>query len=228
MCLSKEDIAEFKTVTSSPEFIRARMTSQGFKEEAIDSELRKQGHNVQERPGDDAALVMSKLGLALDPNSVEDNKLRATIGDYSKIARVIFDDAIGKVLPEQLKPLQEAQTQQAQKQSAVDMAKQMEKVVQTEGILDFKEDIQPAMNEYLDKNPNATQEDAQAHFKEINHTLSLERVKSGKKKEKRDVAKGSQRSQKSGVQLDPSKVPAKTGNASKDVDAFLDHVEMIR
>ena len=104
----------------------------------------------------------------------------------------------------------------------------MEKTITAEGILDFEEDIQPAMNEFLDKNPNATQEDAQAYFREINHTLSIERLKSGKRKEKRDVVKKDLRSQKSGVQLDPSKAPARTGNDDKDIDSFLDHAGMNR
>ena len=223
--LSQTEIDEFRKVTSSPEFIRTRMESQGYKQEAIDSELRRMGHTVQERPGDDVALVTSKLGL--DPKSIDEN-LRATIGDYAKIARVIFQDAMGKVLPEQLKPLQEAQAQQAQKQSALDIAKQMEKTITAEGILDFEEDIQPAMNEFLDKNPNATQEDAANYFREVNHTLSIERLKSGKRKEKRDVVKKDLRSQKSGVQLDPSKAPARTGNDDKDIDSFLDHAGMNR
>ena len=220
---SKEELEAFKQVTSSPEFIRESMRAKGFKDEAIDSELKRMGHTVQERPGDDVTLVTQKLGL--DPNTIDSN-MRSTISDVSKIVRIIANDAMGKVLPEQLKPLQEAQLQQAQKQSALDIAKQMEKTVQSEGILDFKEDIQPAMNEFLDKNPNATQGEAQAHFREVNHALSIERLKSGKKKEKRDVDKTKLRSQKPGVQLDPSKVPAKSGNVAQDIDSFLDHVGM--
>ncbi len=221
--LSPEDktlIEGVRKVTSSPAYIRTSMKADGFTDEAIDVKLREGGHDVPERPGDDVALVASKLGI--DPKTIDENT-RATIGDYSKIARVIFQDAISKILPSTIKPLQDSIMASERATSADKMVANMQKVIKDEGVLDYVKDVEPELGKFIKENPEATQEDAKAFFDNLKHTLSMERLKGGKRKEKRDESKNNQRSQKPGVQIDTSKVPKATGKTSEDIDNFFAH-----
>ena len=97
----------------------------------------------------------------------------------------------------------------------------MRNVIKTEGILDFEKDIEPEINKFLDENSDAAQSDVLAHFKELNHNLSIERLRTGKRKEVRDEKKGNLR-QNVTTSGGSKNLPQKTGDFDKDADAFFD------
>ena len=118
----KEAIQKAKEVTSSRTYIQASMKEQGYTQDAIDKALKEKGFDVETKPNDDFDLVTSKLNI--DPSTISENT-KATIADVAKIADVIFQDRLNKVLPEQLKPLQETHDQLTQTQNASKLTSQM-------------------------------------------------------------------------------------------------------
>lgn len=221
--LSEEDkrmLADAKEVTSSPEFIRLSMRKQGYTEEAIDQKLREKGHEIPERTTDDFALVVRKFGL--DPKAITSAQ-KADILDIAKIADTIMMDRLGKILPGQLKPLQDHIGDMNQSASATKVMDAMRSTIKGEDILDFDKDIEPELNKFLDENKGATQEDLLNHFYDLNHRLSIERLKTGKRKEKREEKKGELRQISKGPGGAVT-VPEKTGNFEKDADAILDRL----
>jgi len=222
----KTQLDEFKKVTSSPEYIQMSMKHKGFTQDAIDSALREKGFTVPEKQGDDVELIMSKLNI--DPKTVDEG-LRATITDVAKIVRVINEETLGKQLPEALKPLQEHQEKADRERGSQDMMKTMQDIVKTEEILDFKKDIEPEINKFMDandKNPDLTQADILDHFKKVNHDLTIARLKTGKKKVERDESKGGLRQNQQKVPVpDLSKIE-KTGNFDTDFDKAADALNL--
>jgi len=223
--LSEEDrvkIEEADRIRSSPEYIKMSMKAEGYTQEAIDKKLLESGFQAQGKPEDDVNLIIDKLGVNLD--NMEPTKraeTRAIIEDVAKIANVIVNDRLGKVLPQKLAPYDESLKTTEKSNNATSMVTAMKETITSEGILDFKKDIEPKLNEYMDANPEAIQPDIKAHFDQIYHTLTVERLKTGNKQQERDVMKGSQRQNISAAGA-PGGVPKKTGNFEEDADAFLD------
>jgi hypothetical protein len=217
--LSQEEVENFRKITSSPEYIRESMRAQGFKEDVIDKALREKGFEVAEKPGDDVGLIMNKLNL--DPKSVTEDT-RNLIGDVAKIANVLIQDRLGKVIPTALKPLQEAQEQMAQTQGAKETFGEVQRIIKEEGFLDYTKDVEPHLQKWLDENPNGSQADLLQHFKDLNHSLLVERTKLGEKKGDRDEKKKNLRQISKTGKAEQS--PAKTGDFDKDADAFLDSI----
>ncbi len=215
---------DFNKVTSSPEYIQLSMKQKGFTQDAIDAAFREKGFKVPEKAGDDVELIMRKLNI--DPKTVDEG-LRATITDVAKIVRVLQDETLGKKLPEALKPLQDHQEKVDREEGSRKMIQTMQDVVKKEDILDYKKDIEPEINKFMDeheKDPNFTQDDILDHFHKLNHKLSLERMRTGKKKVERDESKGNLRQNKPRSPApDLSKVE-KTGNFDKDFDAAADAI----
>ncbi len=222
----KTQLDDFQKVTSSPEYIQMSMKSKGFTQDAIDAALREKGFTVPEKVGDDVELVLRKLNI--DPKTV-DESLRATITDVTKIVHILQDEAFGKQLPQALKPLQEHQEKVDRERGSQDMMKSMQETVKTEGILDFKKDIQPELNKFMDaneKNPKFTQADILDHFHKINHKLSVERLKTGKKKVERDESKDGLRQNQQRIPVPDLNKIEKTGNFDKDFDAAADALSL--
>ena len=188
--LSVEDKAaldEFKKYRTSEEFIRSSMKTQGFTQEAIDKKLQESGFEVKAKPQDDVNLVIQKLGLKLDDMAPDTQaETKAYISDICKVANVLFEDRFGKILPEKLGPIEQKFGKMEQIESASKLTKQMEETVKKDGILDFNKDIEPLLNKFIDENPDCIQQDIFEHFKQLNHSLTIERLKIGKKKEERD------------------------------------------
>ncbi len=220
--ISDEDrkiLDDAKTITTSREGIETLMRAQGFKDEAISKRLSEAGFDVGSPEGD-ISLICKELDMdekALKPAQRND------IEDFSKIARIIFKDAMGKTLSQELKPIQEHIGKQTQKESANTITDSMQATVKEDGILDWDKDVEPELNKFLDANPEATQESVLAHFKELNHKLTVGRLKTSKKQEVRDVKKNELRQNGKG-QLNLQQVPKKTGNFHQDADALLDHI----
>ncbi len=224
--LSVEDkqlLEDAKTITSSREGIETLMRAQGFKEEAINKRLAEAGHDVAS-PENDVALVCKEYGM--DEKTLKKVQ-REDIEDSCKIARTIFKSEISKVLNSELKPIQEHIGKQTLKESASTITNQMRAIVskdEVDGkpILDFDKDIEPEIDKYLDKNPEATQEEVFAHFKTINHELTVKRLKTSKSQEGRDKLKKNLRNNPGGgVKIDG--LAKKTGDFHEDSDAVLDH-----
>jgi len=222
--LSTEEMKELRNTISSPEYIQTRMKAQGYTQEAIDSELRKKGFDIPERPGDDVALVINKLGL----DSV-DEETRGKIGDFAKIANVIFMDRFGKLLPKQLQPLQESLGKFTQEKGADELYRGIKETVESEGTLDFEKDIEPEVNKWIDEQEKAGkeifQDDIRTFFDKLNHKLCHERWQKGAKKKERDSKKPELKSAQESTTVDKSGRSLKMGeNEDKFLDDELDRL----
>lgn len=209
---------EFNKLTSSPTYIRENMKAQGYKDEVIDSKLKELGHDVPVKGTDDLGLIASKLNV--DLNTLDDNT-KATLNDVAKVTRVILDDWAGKNLPNQLKPLQEGLTQLTQTSSADKMLNEMQSTIKTEGVLDYEKDVAPPLNEWLKTNPQATQQEAYQQFKDLTHQLTVERLKTGKRKETRDTQKSNLRGNR---ESNVSNLHPKVGDKNVSDDDILDAI----
>ena len=225
--MSEEDrtaLDEFKTFRNSPEYIKTSMKSQGYTDEAIAKKLQESGFETESNPEDDVALVVEKLGVNLDAMSpTEKSNTMANIRDVVKIAEVLVNDRLSKILPKELGPLQEHIQARDQESSANAVTETMKSTVEKEGVLDFKKDIEPALNKFMDDNPDALQQDVFDHFKAINHSLTIDRLKIGKSQIDRDGKRGQVRHNVP-VSSSPAGLPEKTGNFDKDADAFFDTI----
>ena len=222
--LSEEDktaLEEFKAFRNTPDYIITSMKAQGYTQEAIDKKLEDAGFQPSSTPKDDIQLVIDKLKLDLDNVSQEEkNNITANISDVSKIVNVLLEDRLGKVLSKELEPLKKNVEANTRAEGASKLVSAMESEIQKDGVLDFKKDINPVLNKYLDENPDATQQDVYEHFKSISKDLTIQRLKTGKKQEERDEARGNLRQI-----VTPSggkQPPKKTGDFEKDADALLD------
>ncbi len=213
----KQALEDAKKITSSPEGIRLLMKGEGYSEEKINQTLKEKGFETEETPIDEVALITSKLGI--DPNSI-DATTKETISDVAKVVKVLLEDELGKRLPKELAPLRENAANVAREKSANVLVTEMKKTVSEEGILDYTKDIQPILNEWLDKNPQATQDDLKEQFRTVNHQLTIERLKTGGRKKERENLKGSNRPLGSGGTT--RSLPKKTGDYNQDADALLD------
>lgn len=227
--LSEEDkaaLSEFKEYRSSPEYVRTSMKSQGFTQEAIDKKLQEMGHDVETAPEDDVQLVIDKLGINIDGMTPQDKEsVKANIEDIVKVADILITDRLGKTLPKELAPIKEHIGSNEQKSNADKVLSTMQEIVKTDGVLDFEKDIEPLLDKYMDENPDAFQSDIFEHFKQINHSLTIDRLKLGKNKDERDELKSKLR-QNVPISKSPEGLPDKTGNFEKDAEAFLDKINV--
>ena len=213
----KDKMEEFNKVTSSSSYIRESMKAEGYKDEVIDARLRELGHKIPLRETDDLTLIGQKLNMDV---STLDDQTKALVGDVAKITRIILDDWSQKNLPSVIKPLEEGLGKISQSANASKLFNDMQKVIKDEGILDFAKDIEPELNKFVDENSEASQEDVFEHFKDLNHKLSLERWKIGKKKETRDEQKKGLRSLKEGASLGTLKLGDKKVSDDEVLDAI--------
>ena len=223
--LSDEDrvlLDEFKTFRKSAEYIQTTMTAQGYKQEAIDKKLQDSGFEVDASPQDDMQLVADKLEI--DLSTLTPNQ-RATLEDVSKVARILINDSLGKVLPKELAPFKKNLESMTQSKEASTMVATIKETIKRDGVLDYEKDIEPKLNKFLDDYPDATQPDILEHFKSINHALTIERLKTGNRKVVRDEKKSSLR-QNLPISGSPEGLPTKTGDFDKDADALLDSLNI--
>ena len=132
---------------------------------------------------------------------------------------------MGQELPGQLKPFKDGMEEIQRERGSSQVTSMIQKTIKDEGVLDYEKDVEPEMNKWLDSNEGKegiTQEDFLAHFKEINHRLSIERLRTGKRREDREQKKGNQRPGKGDLGPATGKMPKLTGDWNKDVDSALD------
>ena len=214
-------LEEFNRVTSSPEYIQASMKAQGYTQDAINAKLREIGVEVPNSPDTDLDLLGRELQF--DPKTLGENE-KALVQDVVKIVDVMFKNRMSKMLPEQLRPIEEHITTVRRSQNADKLISTMKGELEADGVLDFGKDVEPILNDFLDKNPEATQEDLYAHFKEIKYGLTVQALKSGKKQVARDVKKGNLRQNLGGGNQGRGFLPEKTGDFDKDADTLLDQL----
>jgi len=210
-------LAEFTKVTSSREYIETKMKSEGYKQETINAELKKRGFDVADKGTDDVELVLSTLGI--DPKSIND-EARAIISDVSRVVDIILKDRLGKTLPERMKPIEDTITAIGRKENASKLVGQIHSIIDEEKVLDYKADIEPLLCEWAKEHPDAKQEDIFDYFLQINHQLSLERLRTGAKRADTQGKKDNLRTPaKPAVKISDIK---KTGDFDTDADAILD------
>jgi len=215
---TQDKLAMLDKVLSNPTIIKAQMKEEGYTDEAINNKLRELGHTVSEKAGDDVGLVTQKMGI--NPQSIT-QETKDLIGDVAKIANIIFKDRAEKYLGERIKPIEDGVTQITQTAEAGKMLKEIQGIVKSEEILDFDKDVEPKLQEFMDKNPEATQPEIKEYFMKLNHTLTIERLKTGKKKGERDEKKGDLRNTKVSSHIPAGKI-TRTGDFDKDFDAVWD------
>ena len=193
--LSKEEVEQVRQITSSPEYIRLSMKAQGYADEAINSKLKEAGHPVNDKVEDSLGIVLTRLGIDTNNLSQEQKDYVNTyISDVVKVADILIQDRLGKVLPTQLKPIQEQLAKHSQTETAKTYVSQMQEMVKTEGILDFEKDVEPLLDKFIEENPEVNQENVLDYFYDLNHSLTIERLKGGKKQDERTAAKKDLRS----------------------------------
>ena len=220
--LPTEEIEKFNKVTSSPAYIKASMQAEGYTQEAINNKLQELGHTVETPPQDDIKLVMKELKI--DPDTLNEeskNYLNTYVADAAKVADIIVRDRLQKLLPEELGGIKKDLEGLTQQSSANTLVDQMRTVIKDEGVLDFKKDIEPSLDKFLKENPEATQQDALNHFKELSRRLTIERLQGKGKKQERTEKKENLRQNAEGTNLYNLGLE-KSGNFDKDADGFLD------
>jgi hypothetical protein len=220
----QKELAEFKEVTNSPEYIRSRMERQGYKPEAIDAELVKRGHQVAVQPNDLAMIVEKELNLNPQnfASQAEYEHTKAIVSDVTKIVEIALRKSIPEYLKQSISPIENTVTNIQQKESAISNVRLMQDMVKQEGILDFEKEVEPELQKWMDdkdaSGEDYVQDDIVHAFREINHRLAMEKLQTKGKKDERDGLKGNLRTNVSGV-TGNAKVPQKTGDFDKDFDA---------
>lgn len=210
-------LEEFNKIASSPEYIQTSMKAQGYTQEAINQRLQQLGHQPPTGQQDNVQLILSKLNV--DPNILTPEQ-KSYVSDIAKIADVLFQEKINQILPNQLKPIQETLDTMKQSAQGERLYEDMVKTVGTEGILDFKTDIEPALGRYMEENPKATQAEIREAFRDINHQLSIERLRTKGKKEARDEKKKELRQNSPGQTLNPGEMPKR--QQGQDISSYVD------
>jgi hypothetical protein len=216
---TSKQLEEFKQLTSDPEYIRLSMKRQGYTDEAIDKVLADKGFTQPEKPSDDLTLIANSLGMKVDQF---DPNTKAVISDVARIADIIFKNRMDKILPSTMKPMEDMVSNIAQTNNANKMLSTMQETVKAEGVLDFKQDIEPELHKFIDANPEATQQDLANHFKEVSYRLTVDRLKTGKKTVERADKKAINRPNFAGQGKGEINIPKKTGKFNEDADAILD------
>jgi hypothetical protein len=228
----KNVIESVKKLTSSPEGIRLLMKHDGYTDEAINKRLRELGHDVPASKEDDFSFILKQLGVDVSQLTDEQKDYVNTyVADVVKIAGMLIDRKLETAFPEKLKPFQENLKTLTRDRAAAKYSAEMEDIVSKEGVLDFEKDIAPKIEEYIDSNPETSQEDVMKYFVELNHDLVIERLKTEKRKEVRDEEKNKNlRPQRKSTptNVDLGKIKPVSGSnlneVSKDIDRVMDEL----
>jgi len=222
-----EEMEKFNKTISSPEYIQQSMKAQGYTQEKINAELKAKGFDVPDEGAQKSNFdyVLDKLGVKMD--QLDDNGknyVNTEIADVVRVAEVLIEKKLNEFMPGVLKPLQDDVAGIKGSSSGKSLMASIKNTITDEGILDFKADIEPSLHKFLNENSDATQEDIKEYFTTLNHKLSIERLKTGKRREKRNEAKKGLRSGGEGAGGD-SGMPKPTGNSDKDIDAQMNYME---
>jgi len=221
--LSVKETTDVESITSSPEYIRAKMEREGYKEEVIQAELEKAGYKQPVQQQDMMDKVITQLGYKKEDLTQEQIDY---IHDISKISSIIADQGRDPNLAGRLDSVESLIQGTSQKSGADKLMGTITETVKDEGILDYAIDIEPKLHKFIDDNPKAIQEDVMSYFKDINHKLVLERGTLARKKVSRDEKKGVLKQNTHSVGKAGVSIPVPTGDGNADADAFLDAIGM--
>ena len=221
--IPKDDIEKFNKVVSSPEFIRSSMKAEGYTTEAINKRLQELGHQVETPSQDMVQKVLTKLNVDYTKLDEQGKQYIDThITDTVNVARIIAQEVMETALNEKMQPLQEELGQLSQAKFGENLANKMQEQVKTEDLLDFKQEVEPTLLKWMNDNPKANQNEVYDYFKELNHTLTIQKLKVKGNKDARDEKKGNLRNNAEGtINLQDLKL-SKTGSFDEKADAFLD------
>jgi hypothetical protein len=222
--LSEEDkklIEEVKSLTASPEYIRTKMTAEGYKPEKIDEYLRSSGHKVAEKPEELTSIVAKRLNIDMSRATEQDKNY---INDIALVANALIEHKFSTELPDKLRPLSEQTATIVNEVNANRTVKEFKEVIAEEGILDYAKDVEPLLHKFMDDNPKAGIEDIKAAFYKFTRALTVDRLKSKEKKEVRMDKKGKLQPPLNGLNVPTGNIPKPTGNFGRDVDSILESV----
>ena len=230
----KSVIESVKKLTSTPEGIRLLMKHEGYTDEAINNRLRELGHTVPEGKEDDFGYVLRTLNV--DVSKLTDDQkeyVNTYLADVVKVASLLIDKKFNNLIPEKLKPIQDNLKNLTRKEAASKNMTIMEGVVNKHGILDFEKDIVPLLDSFIEENPEASQEEVLAYFKEIYPDLLAERNKAGTRaKERQDKKEKGLRGQRTSTptRVDLGNIKPVSGSTpnevSKDIDRLMDELQI--
>lgn len=192
---TKQEMEVFKKVTSSPEYIRMRMTQEGYKPEAIDAKLKELGHEVEAKPDDinDRLLTKYNINPQAYKSQEEYESAKNNVSDIITIAKDVVESLLESKLGKTLEPIQQELSQNKSERNASKLTKQMQNIVSVEGVLDWEKEVTPEINRFIDEAEKEGKEISQVeiynHFLELNHKLSIEKLKTKGKKDERDEVK---------------------------------------
>lgn len=218
-------LEEFNKVTSSPAYIKQRMEAEGYKQEAIDTKLQELGHKVETPSTTDVDLVMRELNIQKDNLTDEaKNYIDTYVADAAKVADIIIRDRLTKFKATELGDITSEIGEMSRERKATEYLTGMKELISSEGVLDFDKDIVPGMREYFKENPNASQEQAVSHFRDLSRQLTIDVLSAKGKKSATQESKKSLRGNKEGATIDPTNAPvqAEDETTSSFVDKILD------
>lgn len=230
--LPKEQVEQLNKMANSPSVLRLFMKDQGYTDEAINSKLRDLGHKVEEKQEDTLQFVLDKLGVKRETLTDEGkNYVDTVVHDVAKIVDIMLQDRLGKVLPSSIKPLEEQVKSITNATQSSKIMANIEKTVKDEGVLDYAKDVEPLLEKWLDENEKTkNQQDFVNYFHSLNHKLTIERLKVGKRKEERDIKKGDLRNLGEGGKGKSGKLPDwdKKKDSGDNISALLDSAGILQ
>lgn len=213
---TKQQLEQFKKVTSSPEYVRASMKSQGYTDEAVNAKLKEMGYEVDDKK-DDLSLIAKELNIDFESIEQEQPGFKRTVSDIATISKIIAKNMINEMLPNTIKPLEQNINEITKQNSANTYVSKMKGIVSSEQVLDWKSDVEPELNKFMDENPKCTQKELFDHFLQINHSLALKKMRTKGKKEETDNKKQNLRTNKATLPANRN-IPQKTGNFDEDFE----------
>jgi len=220
--ITEDTLSTLNQTVNSREYIQSSMQAQGFTQDRINQELATKGFDV---PTDQK----SSYQLALDALNVTEEQVpeenRAVIRDISTMVDARIQPLLDEI--KELRGLKDTVGEISNATAADKVLSSIEQTVKDEGVLDFNKDVMPVMNQWLQDNPEGTQEQFLGHFRETSRSMSLERLRTGKsRQENAKVKTGLRDNLGQGKTGDGTfTAPEKTGDKDADADAFLDTYE---
>ena len=205
-----QTLEDVKTIMQSATYIKASMKEAGYTQEAIDAKLIDAGH----KPVTPATSDLDRVAREFDFKSADDLKPeeRTYLEELIKASSAIVDS--------RLEPIKGKLSQDEQQKNQVEagrtLVKNLQAKVTEEQILDYKKDVEPMINDWLDKHPKGLQPDLEKHVTTQINKLNIERLRAGQAQITRDGKKAGLRQNVTGA---PSEGAPKLKAAVTDDDA---------
>jgi len=218
------DLSQVQQILNSPAYIRASMETQGYTQEAINNALRDKGYKVNTPEQNDLDYVLSKLNV--DMNNLDDESkqyINTNVADAITVFKLLNEKYGNTQLDQKLAPIEERLTEVTAEREGKKTLSSIEKMVKEEGVLDYKQDVEPIVNDWLDKNAdNGTLEDLQNFVSTETRKLTIERLRGqGRADERAEKKKGLKKGEPSNAVI--SGEAPKFDGSDKSLEKLLDH-----